>query len=377
MKEDFIKKFQRTTSSGRYIAEIDGFRFLAISLVILFHLSGWDKNLYGETPNQLWKFLDMGNIGVQFFFVISGFIIALPFISSYTLQKKRSVDIKKYFFRRLVRLEPPYIIVMSAYYFIAIFISSHDFDTLLPHYLSSIFYSHGFIYNSRSIINSVAWSLEIEIQFYLLAPLIFQVFNLSRTIRRSILLFTIIFWPFLFNIIGMQHLNIIGSFHFFLAGALLCDVYTHKRKPNKNNVLNDFISCLFFLAIFFFLNEKNSLVQYFLAPMIFIIYLSIFQSVYLLTFFRNKYISTIGGMCYSIYLIHLPLAGKMKEFLINNYSFNSFTIDYFIGLFIITPIIIIASAVYFLYIEKPFMQTTFQFNRLNSLKKLVTKPKKS
>jgi peptidoglycan/LPS O-acetylase OafA/YrhL len=209
---------KRVTSSGKYIAEIDGLRFLAIFLVIIFHSNIWSDELYGAKKTTFWYMIDMGNIGVQFFFVISGFIISMPFIKSYCNSKK--IDIKKYFLRRLTRLEPPYLIAILIYYLIAIFLSQRDFLILVTHYLATIFYLHGFLFDCRSIINSVAWSLEVEIQFYIIAPLVFYLFKIDNKKLLLFILATLTFlWPFLLNSIGMNYLNVLGYFHFFIAGA--------------------------------------------------------------------------------------------------------------------------------------------------------------
>jgi hypothetical protein len=81
----FLEKFRRVTSGGNYMPEIDGLRFIAIVWVAaLMHLTNIiDINIYNR---QLIKtdftrsFLLEGGNGVSFFFMISGFILALPFI---------------------------------------------------------------------------------------------------------------------------------------------------------------------------------------------------------------------------------------------------------------------------------------------------------
>ena len=47
------------------------------------------------------------------------------------------------------------------------------FADLWPSLLASLAYSHGLVFGSHSLVNGVAWSLEVEWQFYLLAPLVF------------------------------------------------------------------------------------------------------------------------------------------------------------------------------------------------------------
>ena len=116
MKKSRIN-LSRITTSGNFIPEIDGLRFVAIVSVVLFHLFGFienkDESIYNNTYNFdfIANFLKNGNFGVQLFFVLSGFILGLPFAKHY-LKDSNKVSIKSYFFRRISRLEPPYIIVM-------------------------------------------------------------------------------------------------------------------------------------------------------------------------------------------------------------------------------------------------------------------------
>ena len=364
--------FKRVTSSGNYIAEIDGFRFLAIFLVIIFHSNIWSDELHGINKSYLWKIIDMGNLGVQFFFVISGFIIAMPFIKNYS--QNRDINIRLYFKRRLTRLEPPYLIAMLGFYIIAIFLSSHSFGKLLDHYLSTIFYSHGFIFGSRSLINSVAWSLEIEIQFYIIAPFLFLIFKIKSK-KTIIIILTIIsvFWPLLLNIIGFNYLNLLGHFHYFTFGALLCYIYLNYKIVSS--YLYDFLGVILFFLIFTLFNYKQFFVHYFLALTIFFIYLFIFNSKLIIKFFRLEIFSTIGGMCYSIYLIHSPIVSYIKKAQYNYFSFNDFKIDFILGLLIILPLVIIFSAIYFLFIEKPFMSFEMKIfkEKLNNHKTILKK----
>ena len=55
---------------------------------------------------------------------------------------------------------------------------------MVPNLIASLFYSHGLVYGRESAINGVAWSLEIEIQFYLLTPLLVLMFRLRNVVAR-------------------------------------------------------------------------------------------------------------------------------------------------------------------------------------------------
>jgi peptidoglycan/LPS O-acetylase OafA/YrhL len=110
-----LASFRRITSNGTYIPEIDGLRFIAILAVVFLHCYGELLDRMGigvkamnDQPGLL-RLLGHGGYGVEIFFAISGFILALPFARQY-LQDGRKVRLPAYFLRRVTRLEPPYIL---------------------------------------------------------------------------------------------------------------------------------------------------------------------------------------------------------------------------------------------------------------------------
>ncbi|HEY4780476.1 MAG TPA: acyltransferase family protein, partial [Chthoniobacterales bacterium] len=113
----FLAHISRETSSGRFIPEMDGLRFAAIGMVILFHLNAYltAKSPFYSTapPDSDWlaQTALVGFRGVELFFVISGFILGLPFAAHY-LKGAAPVNLRKYYLRRLTRLEPPYIVAL-------------------------------------------------------------------------------------------------------------------------------------------------------------------------------------------------------------------------------------------------------------------------
>ena len=57
---------------------------------------------------------------------------------------------------------------------------------LIPGYISSIFYMHNIFGDEADVIQSVGWSLEVEVQFYLLAPILAKLFAIQRmNLRRK------------------------------------------------------------------------------------------------------------------------------------------------------------------------------------------------
>ena len=72
--------FRRITTSGGYLAEVDGLRFVAIALVVVYHIIGY---LGTSPPWAVFEWIrHYGRYGVHLFFAISGFILAVPFAAS-------------------------------------------------------------------------------------------------------------------------------------------------------------------------------------------------------------------------------------------------------------------------------------------------------
>jgi peptidoglycan/LPS O-acetylase OafA/YrhL len=178
--------------------EIDGLRFLAIfSVVFIMHITHYlDDKFYQNTiasTHGYWAdFIYEGGNGVPLFFIISGFILSLPF-ARWRLANEKKVSLKRYFIRRVFRLEPPYLITLAILFVAHVWILHHySFQKLFPHLLASAGYLHGAIYHSFSTVLPVAWSLEVEVQFYLLAPALCLVFLITNRYIRWLIMVVII-----------------------------------------------------------------------------------------------------------------------------------------------------------------------------------------
>jgi peptidoglycan/LPS O-acetylase OafA/YrhL len=113
-----------------------------------------------------------------------------------------------------------------------IFIQGEFWKAEMPHFISSVFYSHNIIYARRSTINPVAWTLEIEIQFYVLLPFIIKIFSIQKTIlRRFFLIIGIVLSGIIyatndtFFINAHLEYSIFPYLSIFLLGILMADVY--------------------------------------------------------------------------------------------------------------------------------------------------------
>src|SRR5690242_3192979 len=133
-----LVRLSRETSSGRFIPEMDGLRFVAIAMVVLFHLNGYltakaSSPEYASAAHSdlLSHAALVGFHGVELFFMISGFILGLPF-AAHHLAGTLPVSLPKYYLRRLTRLEPPYFVIVFA--LLALSLVMHKPVTaLIPH----------------------------------------------------------------------------------------------------------------------------------------------------------------------------------------------------------------------------------------------------
>ncbi|MEO7767236.1 MAG: acyltransferase [Ferruginibacter sp.] len=355
-----IDRFRRVTSGQPLLAEVDGFRFLAILPVVLMHVfTALTRTLPGakETvPSAVKEVIGTGETGVLIFFVISGFILALPFAKFY-LQQGKPVNLKGYYLRRLTRLEPTYFITMLVFFLVHIVLHTDTGVSLVKHLLASLSYSHNIIYGKGSLINPVAWSLEVEIQFYILVPLLTRLFLIpSKNLRYGIYLLIMILGPFANGFFHLAHYNlqesIIKFLHYFMAGFFIADLYICGQREHRNVYLIDIVGGLSIVGIF--LVEYLGGIKFFSAFAILLAFYAVLFGKRLRHFFSNPYISAIGGMCYTIYLVHYPLTYLVLK-ANTRIRTGNLAADYLINLAIFIPLILLICSILFLFIEKPFM----------------------
>ncbi len=367
----------RKTSSNSFIPEIDGLRFFAIITVVLFHLNtalskevgiglsgafeamGGEKNLF----SMAWWWVRW-DLGVKVFFAISGFVLALPFLRYYLGSSNKKVDIKAYFIRRLIRLEPPFIISLLVFYLVHVIILHKEWFSYLKHLAAGLIYGHVFIYGEANPINPVSWSLETEAQFYLIVPLLFTlIFRWDRNWMRVIVFASLIGISILakHELIWNAHWNrsILSYFVNFSVGIIVAWLFVNYNDWIKSkNIWFDFLGILSMMLMFYFYKPQYKYLQIFgfnVAICIFMI--AAFKGEYLNWVLTRSWIYLIGGMCYSIYLLHyallhLTVIFTKKIWIVKwNYNYNLI-----IQIIVNIIIIFIISICYFILFEKPFMQ---------------------
>lgn len=366
-----FKLLKRVTASGEYLPFIDGLRFLSITMVILFHFFDYYRDraypveISEDVQKQIIRFTTTGHVGVMVFFGISGFVLAMPFIRQH-LYGGRKVLLKDYLLRRLTRLEPPYIIVITLLFALSIVTGSKGgFNELIPHYIASFFYMHNAVFDGFPVLSDVLWSLEVEVQFYLLAPLFALIFKLNKTVRRIILLIIILFYSDYFRqyVDPFAFRSIFKYLEYFMAGFLAADLYFEYKDKLKSSYVFDIISIYTIISIWLAFGE---------VPLAFKIAILIFCSpfsIFWKKFLSLEWITIIGGMCYTIYMLHqrilyLVLGNfKPKQLIADNVFIDVATR---VMVFAI-PLALICFA-FFIFVERPTMKK--QWWKYRDLKKL-------
>jgi len=303
-----------------------------------------------------------GDRGVELFFVLSGFILCLPFAHHY-INNGKKVLLKKYYLRRLTRLEPPYFIAMTALFLMHLAMHLKPVNVLLPHWLASLVYGHDLIYHQTPMLTVVAWSLEIEIQFYLMAPLLFRLLALGKLTRRAILIFATIAVIIAQALYTPPFLSIYVFAQYFFIGILLADLYVSDAAAiffNKKWIAPAALICLIIIIYLPIKDETLSQSALFIVRLCFpfllcIFYYAIFKNDVLKKVFSYKFIPIIGGMCYSIYLLHYTIISMLGRITLNLHITNYYLPNLFVQVILLGIPVLIISSFFYLAIERPFM----------------------
>jgi peptidoglycan/LPS O-acetylase OafA/YrhL len=168
-----------------YRPALDGLRGVAILAVLAVHTS----HLFG------WSMLKGGSIGVDIFFVLSGFLITSILLSEWN--KKGSVSLRKFYLRRCLRLVPALLLLVVVVHLTANFLLSPE-EAAQTRFATpfALVYATDFVIAFAPNIQLGAlkhtWSLAMEEQFYLLWPPLLILLLRIGTSKRQLLLLTLL-----------------------------------------------------------------------------------------------------------------------------------------------------------------------------------------
>lgn len=349
---------RRIVSSESWVPEIDGLRFVAILAVMLFHCSG--ESLHrGPRPlhvgGPLLQAIAAGDRGVWLFFVLSGFVLARPFYHQHVLGGRR-VGLARYYLRRITRLEPPFLLCLAIYFVAWTRTSAMPLGLLVRHTAASAFYLHNLLLHGPPIPAFVTWSLEIEVQFYLVAPLLGQLFRIRPQGLRRSLLVALMLAGCLWSGFAPHARNFVFA-GFFASGYLLAEIFDDPALPFRRNAQPEFrwdvLGLLCWLPIF--LLPYSTALRGLLPLLIVPAYLLVFRGRVSRWLFSHPLLTSVGGMCYSLYLLH-PLVMAVAFRAVRHVSLGRDAATWSAQVLLLLAAILPAGLCYFVLIERPCMR---------------------
>jgi peptidoglycan/LPS O-acetylase OafA/YrhL len=384
----FLSRLRRSTSGTEFIPVIDGLRFLAILPVVMQHVCerviriSEERHLATVFDYFIIHLLPSGYLGVELFFTISGLIISYPFIGAH-LQGERYPSMRKFYLRRVTRIEPPYFLAMiGCYLFIRVTgyvpeatqTFSSTSTSLEASLAASLVYMHWLFLGGFPKLNPPAWSLEVEVQFYLLAPiLVLAILRLRRLLPVIVGILALIAASIVARYVTesrfvlWHELPLTKFLYLFLTGMFVnvvtCGGLVPQRIPPSAWDAGFVIAAIILYVID--KCEASVLAAWAQVACYVVLFVGAFEGAFFRRLLSSTWIFTIGGMCYTIYLIHLPILETLTGIVMRTSGFTNFIPGLLISVVITLPILFAVSVAFFLLIEKPCMNPKWPLQARN------------
>ena len=350
-----------------YRPEIDGLRAIAVSAVILYHAQ---ISIFGHQPFK------GGFIGVDIFFVISGYLITSIILKE--LVTTGTFSFKHFYERRIRRILPALLFVMLVSLpFAWMYLLPSSFVDFSKSILYSLGFSSNFYFHYSGLEYSVeglrhpflhTWSLSVEEQYYILFPIVLLVtFKYFRKYLVHVLILGFIISLGLAEWTSRNYPS--ASFYFLhtriwelLAGSLLAYFEINNGHRSKNETLNLILPTIGLIligqSILFFNDEMFHPSFYSLSPIIGVCLIVWFsnKNELITKILSSKLFVGIGLISYSLYIWHYPIfvfTAKLR------FAEGNIFIKLLMGIFVL-----ILSIISYYFIEKPFRGTKIKFKKI-------------
>ena len=335
-------------AKGQFRLDIQGLRAIAVLSVVLFHIS--PEHLTG------------GYLGVDVFFVISGYLIMGQI---WRAHQRGSFSFQEFYIKRFRRLLPALLTVLffstvAAYFFLL----PGEFKGYTLSVVSSLFYYSNFWFYTKSgyfdaELQSApllhTWSLSVEEQFYFIFPLLLALlYKFTPKAKPAVIVLSIV--AVLSLVLSEWLISIDQSLSFyasptrfwqFIAGGLLSIAPVPQFSARIKDGLA-WVSLLFMAALFFYFDETTPFPGIYAIPITLATAVVIYARPEkgLLGFAMTNPVSNyLGNISYSLYLWHWPVITFYKSQFLGDLSKYD-------KLFILTLSILLASLTYYL-VENP------------------------
>jgi len=350
-------------------SDIQFLRAIAVIAVVIYH------------ANPLW--LPGGYLGVDIFFVISGFVITQVLIN-----KTKKYNIWKFWLQRFFRIVPAYAVMVTIVAFVtAIIFIPENFDQFKNSwkksliFLSNQYYAGYGDYFSPKLIEQPllhTWSLSVEMQYYLIYPIIFLLFIKFKKNGFWFLLISALLTLAFSELNWRDHANKpalyfalhIRFFEFFI-GSLLAyfTKYFYFSISEKYKLTLAITGLLIIFISYFIISEKNfsPLTAAYICLGTALVIFGNASTRMISKIYNNKVILFVGITSYSIYLWHWPSLAFFRYTTGN----IEWTILYFLSYILLTVCLALLSNI---YIENKFRLKSLVIDKIILRKILLLTP---
>ncbi|MGQ0834961.1 MAG: acyltransferase family protein [Gammaproteobacteria bacterium] len=356
-------------ADGGHVPALDGMRGVAVAAVMITHA------VYGRS------YLQGGSIGVDVFFVLSGFLITYLLVREYD-RKGQRLSFRKFYARRALRLGPALILLLLTFSLgSCVFLDAESAQSNLIDALITLFYAanwaRAFDIHPPHLLGH-AWSLSAEEQFYVLWPII--LLAMLRTIRSrahivylvcagAALSWLLRVWLMLDGATVGRVYNgldtradslLIGCAVGILLASDLIGSDTRQAVAKKLRIVAP-LSAIVFASVLFFGNWRSAHLYYWLLAVVEIMVAAIILQIFvaersaLKWFLSLRPLVWVGTISYGLYLWHYPIYSLLHGHGLTHKGIIAGTIATFV----------IASVSYY-GLEKPLLRLKDRFTMVRT-----------
>lgn len=309
----------------KYIDELTGIRGLAAWWVVLYHFREF---LAPHIPHWLTQFISHGYLAVDFFFILSGFVI---FVSNGKAVSNFSIkSIRVFYLKRLARIYPLHLatLIAALAYPLAVYFYKGDIDSSARYdfgaFVANIFLVQDWGFIKGLTWNVPSWSISAEFFSYLLFPAMVVLVIRIRQYPKVCVLFALLSMLLLVGVAKYFDLKNIGDnipefgvircFFQFFVGCVLANLFlNHNLFLARYRLFVEGVAVLGLVAIL-----ASDLKDYWIMPVTFsaiIVTISVGRSIYS-KLLSAKFIQIMGFISYSTYMLHFIFRDWYKAFFV-------------------------------------------------------------
>ena len=351
-----------------YVPQLDHLRFVAAALVVVFHTL-----LALPAPDGTGfriALLEQGHVGVQLFMVISGYILGV-------ITRDSAISTRKFYLNRVLRIYPLLTIVIALSYFAG----NLEGHWTVAQFLFALSPFSNLARADYGAFGGQAWSIAVELQFYLLLPALLSFRRRFGPRYYVSLVLLLIFlrtgvYLTLYAVHSLSYFTIFGALDLFIVGLYAGEI------SDRITVRRPLLVCI---AVFLIINviaavlfargdfshvriPTNRLFQGQSTHWLWIVWPDILASLFavlVVAYVRipmpgriSRFVATLGQYSYSMYLWQMLVVALVVRFAPAGLTGLA---AYALAIGVVLPLATLLSAVSYHVIEKPFLSFRVQY----------------